>query len=55
MNGFGFSALLVGMLGRHPVPGLDEDLARRDAAVLRLALLLGVQLLLFLGLTLAVG
>ncbi len=54
MNGFGFSALLVGRLGRHPVPGLDEDLARRDAAVRRLGVLAGLQLLLFLGLTLAV-
>ena len=54
MNGLGFSALLVGMLRRPPVPGLDGDPARRDAALLRLAALLGLQLLLFLGLTLAV-
>jgi hypothetical protein len=54
VNGLDFSALLVGMLRRHPVPGLDEDLARRDAALRRLAALLGVQLVLFLGLTLAV-
>lgn len=54
MGGFGFSALLVGMLRRHPVPGLDEDLARRDAALLRLGVLAGLNLLLFLGLTLAV-
>jgi hypothetical protein len=52
MNGFGFSALLVGMLGRHPVPGLDEDLARRDAALLRFGVLAGLNLLLFVGLTL---
>lgn len=54
MNGLGFSALLVGMLRRHPTPGLDEDLGRRDAALLRLAVLVGVQLILFLALTLAV-
>ncbi|WP_158292293.1 hypothetical protein [Paracraurococcus ruber] len=54
MNSFGFSALLVGMLGRHPVPGLDEDLARRDTAIRRLGVLAGVNLLLFLALTLAV-
>ncbi|WP_165943630.1 hypothetical protein [Roseicella aquatilis] len=52
MNGFGFSALLVGMLGRHPVPGLDEDLARRDAALLRLGVLAGMNLVLFVVLTL---
>ena len=54
MNGFGVSALLIGALRRPPVPGLDEDLGRRDALVRRVALMLGVQLLLFLGLTLAV-
>ena len=54
MNGFGFSALLVGMLRRHPVPGLDEDLARRDAALRRLGVVAAIELLLFLGLTLAV-
>ncbi|MCB4822661.1 hypothetical protein [Roseicella aerolata] len=54
MHGFGFSALLVGMLGRHRVPGLDEDLARRDAALRRLGLLAGVNLVLFVALTLAV-
>jgi hypothetical protein len=52
VNGFGFSALLVGMLGRHPVPGLDEDLSRRDAALRRLGMLAGVQLVLFVVLTL---
>lgn len=56
MNGLGISALLVARLrGRERVPGIDEDIARRDAAVLRFALMLGVQLALFLGLTLAVG
>lgn len=54
MNGFGFSALLIGSLGRHRVPGLDEDLARREAGLRRLGLALAVQLLLFVGLTLAV-
>lgn len=51
MNGFGFSALLVGMLGRRRVPGLDEDLARRDAAVRRLGWVAAAELLLLLGLT----
>lgn len=54
MSGFGVSALLVGMLRRHPVPGLDEDIGRRDATLLRLSLALGAELLLFLALTLAV-
>jgi hypothetical protein len=54
VNGLGFSVLLVGMLRRHPTPGLDEDLARRDAALLRLAVLAGAQLVLLLVLTLAV-
>jgi hypothetical protein len=53
MNGLGFSAMLVGWLRGHRVPGLDEDIARRDAAVFRLAVLLGLQLALFFGLTLA--
>ena len=55
MSGFGFSALLVGMLRQHPVPGLDEDIGRRDATLLRLGWILGVQLLLFLGLTVVVS
>jgi hypothetical protein len=52
MSGFGFSALLVGMLRRHPIPGLDEDLARRDAALRRLGLLASLHLALLLALTL---
>lgn len=52
MNGLSAAALLIGHLRRPPVPGLDEDLARRDAAVQRLALMLLLQLALFLGLTL---
>jgi hypothetical protein len=56
MNGLGVSALLIARLrGRHPVPGIDEDIARRDAAVLRFALMLAVQLVLLVGLTVAVG
>ena len=54
MNGFGVSALLVGALRRHKVPGLDEDIGRRDAALRRLAVLLGVQFVLYLAVTLAV-
>lgn len=56
MNGLGVSALLLAWLrGRQRVPGIDEDIGRRDAVVLRFALMLGVQLVLFLGLTLVVG
>jgi hypothetical protein len=40
------------MLGRRPVPGLDHDLARHEAALRRLAVMLGLNLLLFLALTL---
>ncbi len=54
MNGFGVSALLVGALRRPKVPGLDEDIGRRDAAMRRLAVMLGVQLAMFLAVTLAV-
>ena len=54
MNGFGVSALLLGALRRHKVPGLDEDIGRRDAALRRLAVMLGLQLALFLAVTLAV-
>lgn len=54
MNGFGVSALLVGALRRHKVPGLDEDIGRRDAALRRLAVLLVIQLALYLAVTLAV-
>ncbi len=54
MNGLTVAALLIGRLRPPPVPGLDEDLARRDAAVRRLGWLLAVQLALFLALTLAV-
>jgi hypothetical protein len=54
VNGLSASALLIGWLRRPPVPGLDEDLARRDAALLRLAVVLGAELLLFLALTVAV-
>lgn len=55
MNGFGFSALLLGTLRRHRVPGLDEDLDRRDAALLRLGVLAGLNLVLFVALTLLAG
>ena len=54
MNGFGVSALMLGAMRRHKVPGLDEDIGRRDAAVRRLGVLLGVQLVLFLAVTIAV-
>jgi hypothetical protein len=54
VNGLGFSALLIGMLRRPKVPGLDEDLARRDSALLRLALLLGLELALLIWLTVTV-
>lgn len=54
MNGLTVSALLLSRLrGGHPVPGIDEDIGRRDAALLRLGLLLAVQLALFLRLTVA--
>ncbi len=52
MNGFGFSALLIGMLRRQPIPGLDEDLARRGAGIARFGWAALLQLLLFLGLAL---
>ena len=55
MSGLGFSALLLGRLRRRAVPGLDEDLGRRDAALSRLGWLLGLELLLFLGLTVVVA
>jgi hypothetical protein len=56
VNGLGVSALLLAwMRGRQSVPGIDEDIARRDRVVLRFGLMLAVQLLLYLGLTLAVG
>ena len=54
MNGFGLSALMLGAMRRHKVPGLDEDIGRRDAALRRLAVLLAVQLALYLAVTLAV-
>ncbi|WP_270935190.1 hypothetical protein [Falsiroseomonas oryzae] len=54
MNGLSASALLISRLRPPPVPGLDEDLARRDAAVLRLGCVLALQLLLLLVLTWAV-
>jgi len=54
VNGFGVSALMLGAMRRHKVPGLDEDIGRRDAAVRRLGVLLGVQLVLFLAVTIAV-
>jgi hypothetical protein len=54
MNAFGFSALLVGWLCGHPVPGVDEDWSRTEARVMRLAVVLLAQLALFLGLTVVV-
>jgi hypothetical protein len=51
VNGLSVSALLIGRLRRPPVPGIDEDLSRRDAALARLGWLLAVQLGLFLGLS----
>lgn len=55
MNGLSVSALLLARLrGGHPVPGIDEDIGRRDAALRRLGLLLVAQLALFLVLTVAV-
>ncbi|WP_165982571.1 hypothetical protein [Dankookia rubra] len=54
MSGFGLSALMLGAMRRHKVPGLDEDIGRRDAALRRLAVLLGVQLVLFLAVTVAI-
>ena len=56
MNGLGVSAMLLAWLrGRERVPGIDEDIARRDRVVLRFGLMLAVQLLLYLGLTVVVG
>lgn len=56
MNGLGVSALLLAWLrGRQRIPGIDEDIARRDAVVLRFALMLALQFVLFLGVTLAAG
>lgn len=56
MNGLGVSAMLLAWLrGRERVPGIDEDIGRRDAVVLRFALMLVLQLALFLGVTLAAG
>ncbi len=54
MNGLSVAALLIGRLRRPPVPGLDEDLSRRDAALARLGWLLAVQLALLLVLSWAV-
>jgi hypothetical protein len=54
VNGLSAAALIVARLRPPPVPGLDEDLARRDAAVLRLGCVLAVQLVLFVVLTLVV-
>ncbi|WP_431268402.1 hypothetical protein [Dankookia sp. P2] len=54
MNGFGLSALMLGAMRRHKVPGLDEDIGRRDAALRRLAVLLAIQLALFLAVTIAI-
>ena len=45
---------VLGAMRRHKVPGLDEDIGRRDAALRRLAVLLGIQLALYLAVTLAV-
>jgi hypothetical protein len=54
VNGLGVSALLLAWLReRERVPGIDEEIGRCDAAVLRLGLMLAVQLLLYLGLTFA--
>jgi hypothetical protein len=54
VNGLSAAALIVARLRPPPVPGLSEDLARRDAALLRLGCALSVQLVLFIALTLAV-
>jgi hypothetical protein len=54
MNGLSAAALIVARLRPPGVPGLDEDLGRRDAALLRLGCVLAVQLVLFVALTLAV-
>jgi hypothetical protein len=51
VNGLGFSALLLGMLGRRP--GLDHDPARHEAALRRLAVMLGLNLALILAAMLA--
>jgi hypothetical protein len=51
VNGLSAAALIVARLRPPPVPGLDEDLARRDAAVLRLGCVLALQLALFVTLT----
>ena len=53
--GFRVALLLARLRGRQQVPGIDADIARRDRVVLRFALMLGVPLLLYLGLTVAVG
>jgi hypothetical protein len=53
MNGLGFSAMLISMLRRPKVPGLDEDIACRDTTLRRFGWLLGLEVLLFAGLTLA--
>jgi hypothetical protein len=54
MHTFGFSALLLGMLRRHRIPGIDDDIARRDEAVRRLGGLLCIQLLLLVVLSVVV-
>jgi len=51
MQGLSLSALLVGWLHGHRLPGLDEDWAQRDALLLRLGVILLAQLVLFVGLT----
>ena len=53
MNGFGAAALLVQHLHGPAVPGIATDMARHHAALRRLTVMLGLQLALMLGLTLA--